>query len=191
MKSRLHFLKLGLITLTSVCLSMAIGGNLAQAGETTITGRNGRTGMINTNVNRRNQSLDFDRTTTYPNGKTSNSIGTFTGDRNGNYTGDVTHTGVRGNSRNYFVEGKRTRNNSTVTNQATITGPNDNQSTFNSTRTCGNGSCTGDRLLTYPDGKTRQTNYNGQRVAPGEYSGNVNVTGRNGRIRSGNFYYKR
>ncbi|AFY71424.1 hypothetical protein Pse7367_3176 [Thalassoporum mexicanum PCC 7367] len=199
MKSHLHSIKysikysikLTVLTLAAVGLSLSLGGNIAQAGETTIRGRNGRTGTINTNVNRQNNRLNYDRQITYPNGRNANSTGEFIGDRNGNYKGNVTRTNVNGKSNNYFVEGTRTRTNGTRTNDAVITGPNQNQATFNSSSTCNSGSCTGNRSLTYPNGKTRTTTLTGERVAPGEYSGDVNVTGRNGRTRSGEFYHRR
>jgi hypothetical protein len=41
--------------------------------------------------------------------------------------------------------------------------------------------------VTYPGGKTRNTTLSGQRTGKGEFSGTANVTGRNGRTRSGTF----
>jgi type II secretory pathway pseudopilin PulG len=191
MRNNSILLKLALLTLVSLSTSWTFTGNRVQAGETTVTGQNGRTINRKVNSHRHNNRLHFDRQTNYPNGKTTYSTGNLTGDRDGNYTGNVTRTNVRGNSRNYFIEGTRTRDNGTRTNNAVITGPNNNQSTFSSTATCNNGNCTSDRTLTYPNGKTRQTNLSGQRIAPGEYRGTVNVTGQNDRTRSGNFYHQR
>jgi hypothetical protein len=177
-------------TLISLIMGLCFGVS-AWAGTTTITGENGKSGTVETNRTKDGNTVNIDRTTTFPAGKTSTSTGSFTGTGNGNYTGNVDRTNRQGETNGYEISGQRNRNNGTVTNSGTITNENGKQATFDRSGTCNSGSCTGYRSVTYPGGKTRNTTLSGQRTGKGEFSGTANVTGRNGRTRSGTFVRSR
>jgi hypothetical protein len=157
------------------------------AGETTITGENGKTTKVNTDRVNNGDTSTVNRNVTYPNNSTSNSTGNFTNNGNGSYTGTVDRTNRAGNTNTYNLDGQITKDGNTRQNTGTITGTNGKQTTFNNTGSCTNGTCTGDRNLTFQNGKTRNTSLTGQRLGRGNYTGTGTVTGRNGNSRSGSF----
>lgn len=181
---------LGLVILAGMGFNLALISP-SRAGETTITGTNGKSATVQTDVNRNGNTFDVNRTTTFPGGKTTTSNGSFTTDGSGNYTGTVDRTNRKGETNTYAVEGQRDRSNGTVSNTGTIVGPNGKQSTFDRTRSCSSGLCTGSRVLTFPSGKTRTVETTGVRAGQGNYNGTGTVTRRNGNTRSFSFHHSR
>jgi hypothetical protein len=157
----------------------------ALASDTTITGEDGKITTVNTTRLNNGDTSTVNRTVTYPNNTTSNSTGSFTNNGNGNYTGTVDRTNPTGQINTYNLNGQITKDGNSRQNTGTITGTNGNQTTFNNSGSCNNGTCSGDRNLTFSNGKTRNTTLNGQRTGKGTYTGTATVTGRNGNTRSG------
>jgi hypothetical protein len=176
----------GIVALATLGLGIGFG-SVAVAGETVVTGANGNSATVETTRQRLDNGWTMNRNTTFPNGSTSQTTGTFTGDGNGGYAGSATRTNRQGQSNTYQLEGQRSVGNGIYQNNAIVTGPAGRQTTVNSNGTYGNGQFSGDRTVTFPDSKTRTTQIQGQRTGQGTYNGSVNVTGRNGRTRNGSF----
>jgi len=164
---------------------------LVLAGQTTVTGPNGRSTTTQTQRQKTETGGTTQRNTTYPDGSNSATSGSWNNNGNGSYSGTVDHTNRQGNTNQYQVEGQVNRGNGSYNNNATVTGPNGQQSTVNTNATYGNGQVNADRAVTYPSGKTRNTQVEGQRTGQGSYTGTVNTTGRNGKTRSGSFQHNR
>lgn len=177
---------LSAVALAGLSFSLAFG-SVAIASEVILTGPNGQQTTTQTNRTRQGNTVNVNRTTTLPGGKITNSTGTYTGNGNGTYTGTVDRTNRQGETNIYQVNGQRSSGTGTRQNSGTVTGPNGGESTFNRTGACVNGQCTGNRSVTYPNGQTRNVNMSGTRTAPGTGSGTLNVTGRNGKTRTGTF----
>jgi hypothetical protein len=109
------------------CMMMT---SAAFAGQATYTGPNGRSTIVDTTRQKTNNGSTFDRTTTYPNGQTSSSTGSFV----------------------------RTGENSYERNRV-YTGPKGNQTTVNGSGSFQNGVVSGDRTVTYPNGQSRTGSY--------------------------------
>lgn len=174
----------------SVVLAIATPG---MAQETTIIGPKG--GETTTQVEREQteDGITTERTTTLPNGDTTTTTGTISGDGEGGYTGTATRTNRQGETNTYEAEGQFNRTEGGYTNTGTVTGPNGEQATYDNTGTAagdGSGGYTRDRTVTYPDGRTRQVDIEGTRSSEGR-SGTATVTGRGGRTRSGGFQRNR
>jgi len=161
------------------------------AGETTITGQNGGITTVQTDRSKLGNTSTVNRTVTYPNNSTSSSNASINNNVDGNYTGTVNRTNRSGQINTYDVNGQVIRNGNSRQNTGTITGTNGKQSSFNNSGSCSNGVCTGDRNLTFPNGQTRNTTLNGQRLERGTFTGTGTVTGRNGNTRSGSFVRNR
>jgi len=179
------FTKSGLNLLQGFVVSLMVISP-ALAGETTLTGENGKTTTVNTNRVNNGDTTTVNRNVIYPNNSTSTSTGNFT-NGNGSYTGTVDLINRNGNTNNYNLNGQITKDGNTRQNTGTITVINGRQTTFNNSGSCTNGTCTGDRNLTFPNSKTRNTSLTGQRLGNGTYTGTGTVTGRNGKTRSGSF----
>jgi hypothetical protein len=181
---------LKLLAAVGLGLSLTIGST-ALAGQTTLTGSGGQSLTTQTTRQRTGNSLQFQRSTTYPSGKTANTTGNLTGDGQGGYSGTATHTNRQGIANPYEIEGQFSHSNGTYQHQGTRTGPNGRQVMVNGSGTYGNGQFSGDRTVAFPNGQTRSTQFSGQRTGPGAASGSLQVTGRNGQVRSGTFQHSR
>jgi hypothetical protein len=102
----------------------------AFAGQATYTGPNGRSTVVNTTRQKTDNGFTTDRTTTYPNGKTSSSTGNFVRTGDNSYQRDRVYTG-----------------------------PNGNQTTVNGSGAYQNGVASGQRTVTYPNGQSRTGSY--------------------------------
>jgi hypothetical protein len=178
--------KLGVI-LVGIGSSLLVSA-IALAGETTVTGANGKSSTVNRNVSKDGGTTNVNRNTTYSNGQTSSSTSNFTSTGNGNYTGTTNRTNRQGETTNYQLNGQLLKENGTRQNTGTLTNSaNGNQTSFNNSGSCINGACTGNRITTFPNGKTRTTALTGTRMGAGTFNGTANVTGRNGKSRTGTF----
>jgi len=163
-----------------------------QASEVVYTGKNGRSVTSEVVRDRTETGTTIQRTTTLPSGKTSRSTGTFSKTTdNGGYSGTVTHTNRNGSTTDYQIQGQRSISNGSYQNSGTVTGFQGQQATYETTGTYGNGKISGDRTVTYPSGKTRSMELEGQRTGRGSYSGNVSHTGRTGKTRTSSFQRSR
>jgi len=138
MKSKLHNLNLRILKGLVAGLMLA---NPALAGETTITGQNGRTTKVQTVRSKNGNTFTINRNVTYPNGNTSSSTGNFSNNGNGKYMGTLDRQNRTGQTNNYNVEGQILRNGNSLQNAGTITGAKGKQSTFNNSTSCSNGFC--------------------------------------------------
>jgi hypothetical protein len=180
---------LSLIILTSFGIAAATTSN-AWAQETTFTGPNGNKLVRQQNITPDNGTVNVNRTTSF-NGRTTSATGSFTGTGNGSYSGEANRTNAQGNTNSYRINGQINRSDGTFQNNATITGSNGNQSTFNNTRSCNNGQCNSKRVLTYPNGQTRTYNGSATRTDSGTWTGAGSVTSRNGKERTFGIYRQR
>ncbi|WP_247216560.1 hypothetical protein [Synechococcus sp. C9] len=189
----------------ALAATLALAG-VAQAGEVTLTGENGKTGTINSQRNRTETGWTVERLYTNPQGQTKSvnktvtptgngtvtttrstigrqgdttfSTGIWTTDGNGNYTGTVERTNRQGQTNPYQVNGQRSRTETGRTNHATVTGPNGNTRSYSRVGSCNGGVCTG--TTTFDNGSTRT----------GTFDRNNNtfaITGRQGRTRTGTY----
>jgi len=156
----------------------------------TTTYPNGKTSTGTSVITRSGNTTNFNRSTTLPNGKTTNTTGTttYTNNGNGSFTGTATRTNRNGEVSNFTVEGQRTRTGDTVTKTGTITNTDTGkQGTFNNSRTCTGGQCSFNRNFTDAQGKNRNNTGTATRNADGNWTGNFNVTRRNGTTGTGSF----
>lgn len=185
-------MKLLYFSLTPIVIGLSLACSpIAHAGEVIYAGPNGGTIKSTVNRQRTGDGYNIQRNTTYPNGKTSASNGEFITDGNGGYSGFIERTNRQGETRLYQIEGQREKGNGSYSNNATITGPNGQQTTVNGSGTYANGQFSGQRDVIYPSGKMRSVAIEGQKTAPGSYSGTRRVTGVNGKTRGGRFQYNR
>ncbi|MCL6435935.1 MAG: hypothetical protein K6T90_17335 [Leptolyngbyaceae cyanobacterium HOT.MB2.61] len=117
--------RLGLIAIATLGFGVAFSP-IAQAGEMIYTGPNGRITTVNTNRQKTENGVTFQRTTIYSNGQTSSAYGGYTRTGNGGYQRNVTYTG-----------------------------PNGNQSTVYGSGSYQNGVVNGSRTINYPNGQSR------------------------------------
>jgi len=127
----------------SICLALVLGVTLA--------GASYAQAVVNVN---RNRSGEFDRTKTFPNGKTIQHQGVINRQGNGNYTGTIDRTGTRGNQQTYQVNGKVQRNDRTITNQQGQVG------TFDRSRSCQDRTCSGNSTYATPKGNLYTNDFN-------------------------------
>lgn len=176
--------RLTLVVLAGFGFNLALC-QVSSAEQITFTGPQGRSITTQQNVNRDGNTINFNRSTTLPNGLTRSYSNNFTNNGDGNFTNSVTRNyGRDGN--NYQATEQRSYNNGTYQNNYTFTGRNGKQTTINNTSTCSNGQCTRQEQYTYPDGKTRGVSettscHNGQCTRQEQY------TYRNGQTRTVNF----
>jgi hypothetical protein len=162
-------------------LSCIISPAVFAQSATTITGQNGGTAATNVTRTRNGNVVDVNRNTTYGNGTTSSSQRNTTFNQDGSYTSTIQRTNRAGQTTPYTVNGQYNRTGNTVTRTGTIiNGTTGQQATFDKNRTCANGTCSGTRTYTGAQGRTRTESFTSTRTAPGQRTGTVNVTRRNG-----------
>ncbi|NJK35537.1 MAG: hypothetical protein HC919_11625 [Oscillatoriales cyanobacterium SM2_2_1] len=154
---------------------------LAQSTTTTVTGQNGDTATTNVTRIRDGNLVNVNRNTTFGNGTTTSSQRSTTINPDGSYSSAIQRTNRAGQTTPYRVNGQYSRTGNTITRTGTVTnGTTGQQGTFDKTRTCVSGTCTGTRIYTGAQGRTRTETFTSTRTAPGQRTGTVNVTRRNG-----------
>jgi antitoxin component YwqK of YwqJK toxin-antitoxin module len=111
---------LSLVTLTA--LASLTCAPIAQARELSITGPNGRTTIVNTNRQRKDNGSMVQRSFTLPNGRVYNQAVDYTRTGNGGYNRNVLWTDPQG--RQTTVQGTGTYQNGVLNGTRTVTYPN-------------------------------------------------------------------